>query len=46
MMLGLEIVGVSLVVISIIYAFIQKKTNVGLSLMIVLLILLLILGYL
>ena len=45
-MIGLEIVGVILVVISIVYAFLKKKDRMALGLMIVLLVLLYLLGYL
>jgi len=45
-MIGLEIVGVILVVVSIIYAFIKKKDKMGLGLIITLLVLLYLLGYL
>ena len=40
---GLEILGIALVVISIVYAFIKKKDKMGMALMIVLLTLLFIL---
>ena len=43
---GLEIVGITLVAVSIIYAFYKKKDQTGLALIIVLLILLYMLGYL
>jgi hypothetical protein len=45
-MAGLEIVGVVLVVVSIIYSFIKKKDRVGLALIIALLVMLYLLGYL
>ncbi|MEK6835355.1 MAG: hypothetical protein AABX61_03775 [Nanoarchaeota archaeon] len=43
---GLELIGIILVVISIIYSFIKKKELMGLALIIVLLMLLYLLGYL
>ena len=44
-MIGLEIFGIVLVVVSIIYAFIKKQDRLGLALIIVLLTLLLLLSY-
>jgi len=45
-MIGFEIVGVSLVAFSIVYAFYKKKDKMALGLIIVLLVLLYLLGYL
>lgn len=45
-MAGLELFGVALVVIAIVYAFINKRDKMGLALIIVLLVLLYLLGYL
>ena len=45
-MIGLEIIGIILVLISIVYAFLKKKDKIALGLMIVLLVLLYLLGYL
>ena len=42
---GLEIVGVILVAVSIVYAFYKKKDRMALALIIVLLVLLFLLGY-
>lgn len=44
--MGLELIGVILVGVSIIYAFYKKKDNIALALIITLLILLYLLGYL
>ncbi len=43
---GFELIGVSLVIVSIIYSFIKKNERAGLALIIVLLVLLYLLGYL
>ena len=45
-MVGLELFGILLVCVAIIYSFYKKKDNIALSLIIVLLILLYLLGYL
>lgn len=45
-MAGLELFGVALVVVSIVYAFYKKKDRLALALIIVLLVLLYLLGYL
>lgn len=45
-MMGLEIIGVVLVGVSIVYAFYKKKDKLALGLVIVLLILMYLLGYL
>lgn len=45
-MIGLEVVGVALVCVSIIYSFYKKQDKVGIALIIVLLVLLYMLGYL
>lgn len=44
-MAGFDLVGVSLVVVAIIYSFVKKKDKEGMALIIVLLILLYMLGY-
>lgn len=44
-MVRFEIIGISLVVISVVYAFCKKNNRKGLALIIVLLILLFLLGY-
>lgn len=45
-MVGLEILGIALVVTAIVYSFYKKRDKVGLALIIVLLVLLFILGQL
>jgi len=45
-MAGLELIGITLVVLAIVYSFYKKRDKVGLALIIVLLILLYLLGYL
>lgn len=44
-MIGLEIFGIILVLVSIVYAFIKKRDRVGLALIIVLLAMMYLLGY-